>query len=91
MTPNAETVLALLIVQIGGLLIWGATLTNRVRTLEKDIQPLKEVCLACARMEVKLEGLTNELTRLNGSISWMRDPAPTKVVRRDQDPRGHTP
>ena len=83
MTANFQTILFLLIAQIGGLLIWGATLTNRVRTLEKDIEPLVEVCLACARMEVKLECLTNELTRLNGSISWMRDPAPMKPAKRD--------
>jgi hypothetical protein len=64
--------------QAAGLLIWGAALTQRVRTLEHEIEPLKALDVRVARIEVRLEALLEQLKDLNASIRWMRpQPQPT--------------
>jgi hypothetical protein len=69
-------------VQVAGLLIWGASLTQRVRRLEEELAPLKRLPERFARIEVRLDGMAESLRDLNASIRWMREPvdaAPTKV------------
>ena len=60
--------------QAAGLLIWGASLTQRVRQLEADVEPLKLLPERFARIEVRLDGMYEQLKELNSSIRWMRDP-----------------
>jgi hypothetical protein len=62
-------------VQVAGLLIWGASLTQRVRQLEEELAPLKVLPERFARIEVRLDGLFEQLKDLNSSIRWMREPA----------------
>jgi hypothetical protein len=61
------------VVQAGGLLIWGASLTQRVRQLEVEIEPLKILPERFARIEARLDGMYEQLKDLNSSIRWMRD------------------
>lgn len=63
------------IFQIGALLVWGAVLTNRVRTLEREIEPLKSLAIQVARMDARLEVLVEQFRELNASVRWMRAPA----------------
>jgi hypothetical protein len=60
-------------VQLAGLLIWGASLTQRVRQLEAEIEPLKILPERFARIEARLDGMYEQLKDLNSSIRWMRD------------------
>jgi hypothetical protein len=61
--------------QFAGLLVWGATLSNRVKTIERDIEPLRLLGASVARVEARLEGLTEQLRDLNASIRWRRPPS----------------
>lgn len=63
------------LVQAAGVLIWGAGLTQRVRQLEAELEPLKVLPERFARIEVRLDGLFEQLKDLNSSIRWMREPA----------------
>lgn len=72
-----------LLVQAVGLVIWGARLTQRVKTLEAEVEPLKQLTLQIARMEVHLTGLLEQFKDMNASIRWIRQPA-------DYDPRDLT-
>jgi hypothetical protein len=62
------------------LLVWGAALTQRVRALERDVEPLKDLDVRVARIEARLEALLDQLRDLNASIRWMR--SPTEFARR---------
>jgi hypothetical protein len=77
-SPVAVALAALAVtafVQVAGLLIWGASLTQRVRQLEEELAPLKVLPERFARIEVRLDGLFEQLKDLNSSIRWMREPA----------------
>lgn len=63
------------LVQAASVLIWGAGLTQRVRQLEAELEPLKVLPERFARIEVRLDGLFEQLKDLNSSIRWMRDTA----------------
>jgi hypothetical protein len=63
------------LIQIAGLLIWGASLTQRVKRLEDEVTPLKALPERLGRVEEKLDGLVEQIKDLNASIRWMRDPA----------------
>ncbi|HZL00463.1 MAG TPA: hypothetical protein VFC47_11250 [Caulobacteraceae bacterium] len=80
---NAWVVLVAVAIQFAGLLIWGATLTNRVKQLEADMAPLRTLSTTVARIETRMDGLVEQLRDLNASIRWMRDPAPFAPKRRD--------
>ncbi len=58
--------------QFAALIIWGATLSSRVKTIERDIEPLRLLGASVARMEARLEGLLEQLRDLNASIRWGR-------------------
>lgn len=62
-------------VQALGLVIWGSRLTQRVKTLEDEVEPLKRLLVQVARLEVKQDGLLEQMKDLNASIRWMRQPA----------------
>ncbi len=70
------------LVQMGGLLIWGANLTARVKAIEEEIEPLKAMLQQVARMDARLEGLLEQFKDLNASIRWMRDPAADEGLAR---------
>jgi hypothetical protein len=74
------------IVQGFGLVIWGARLTQRVNTLEKEIEPLKQMPVQFARMEAKLDGLLEQFKDMNASMRWLRQPAEYDEIKR-QGPR----
>lgn len=61
-------------VQIAGLLIWGASLTQRVKTLEAEIEPLKALPERFARIEARLDGMFEQLRDLNANLRWLREP-----------------
>jgi cell division protein FtsB len=86
MSPALVTALAALaltaLVQIAALLIWGASLTQRVRRLEDEIRPLRALPEKLARLEVRLDALFEQMRDLNASIRWMREPAEHVVSRR---------
>jgi hypothetical protein len=58
--------------QFAGLLIWGATLSNRVKTIERDIEPLRSLAASVARLEARLEGLMEQLREISYSMRWGR-------------------
>jgi hypothetical protein len=58
--------------QFAAVIIWGATLSNRVKTIERDIEPLRLLGASVARMETRLEGLLEQFRDLNASIRWGR-------------------
>ncbi|HEY3697046.1 hypothetical protein [Phenylobacterium sp.] len=64
-----------LVIQAAGLLIWGARLAQRVKTLEAEVEPLKQLAIQFARMEVKLDGLLEQFKDMNASMRWLRAPA----------------
>jgi cell division protein FtsB len=86
MSPPIVTALAGLsltaFVQIAGLLIWGASLTQRVRRLEDEIRPLRALPEKLARLEVRLDALFEQMRELNASIRWMREPMELPSFRR---------
>jgi hypothetical protein len=63
------------IVQAVGLVIWGARLTQRVKTLEEEMEPLKGLLVQVARMAERQDMWIEQLKELNASIRWMRNPA----------------
>lgn len=63
------------LVQLAGLIVWGSRLTQRVRTLEAEIEPLKQLSLQVARLEVKQDGLLEQMKDMNASLRWLRAPA----------------
>ncbi len=63
------------LLQIGGLLIWGATLTHRVKAIEREIEPLKSLSHQVTRVETRLDALVDQFKDLNAAIRWRRDPA----------------
>ncbi len=69
--------------QLAGLLIWGATLANRVRQIEREIEPLKELAVAVARVEVRLDGLMDQFRDLNATLRWG---APSALPNPSQKP-----
>lgn len=68
----AACVTALL--QLGGLLIWGATLTHRVKAVEREIEPLKALSNQVTRVETRLDALVDQFKDLNAAIRWRREP-----------------
>jgi hypothetical protein len=56
--------------QFTGLLVWGATLGNRVKQIEREIEPLKGMAVAVARVEARLEGVLEQLRDLNATLRW---------------------
>jgi len=58
--------------QFAAVLVWGAALTQRVRALERDIEPLKALDVRVARIEARLETLVEQLRDLNAALRWMR-------------------
>lgn len=77
LTPSVAALGLVAVGQIAALLIWGAALTQRVRALERDIEPLKALDIRVARIEARLETLIEQLRDLNASVRWMR-PAPER-------------
>ena len=79
MTPAVLTSLAALalgaLVQTVWLVVWGARLTQRVVTLEKDIGPLKALATQVARIAERQDMWIEQLKDLNAAIRWMREPA----------------
>lgn len=79
MTPAVWVAVAALavtaLVQLGGLLIWGAGLTHRVKSLEEDIKALKALPVDVAKLQVTANAVMDQLRDLNASIRWMREPA----------------
>jgi hypothetical protein len=68
--------------QFAGLLVWGATLTHRVKAIERDIEPLKALSLQVTRIETRLETLIEQVKDLNAAVRWTRGPAPSQSPRR---------
>ena len=92
-TDIALPVLALAVTgvaQLGGLLIWGATLSHRVKTIEREIEPLKALAMQVTRVEARLEGLLEQFKDLNASIRWMREAAPDEAGWVKETGRGRT-
>jgi hypothetical protein len=58
--------------QLAGVLVWGAALNQRVRALERDVEPLKNLDVRVARIDARLEALLEQFKDLNASIRWMR-------------------
>lgn len=58
--------------QLGAALVWGAALNQRVRALERDIEPLKNLDVRVARIDARLEAMVEQLKDLNASIRWIR-------------------
>jgi hypothetical protein len=73
---SADLTVAMLVVsgvgQCAGLIIWGATLSHRVKTIERDMEPLRSLAASVARLEARLEGLMEQLRELSFSIRWAR-------------------
>jgi len=65
----------LVVVQALGLVIWGARLTQRVKTLEAEVEPLKQLAVQLAVMSTKLDGLLEQFKDMNASMRWLRQPA----------------
>lgn len=79
MTPSViVSILALaagVLAQTIWLVTWGAKLTQRVTTLEKEMGPLKALATQVARIAERQDMWIEQLRDLNASIRWMRDPA----------------
>jgi hypothetical protein len=69
-----------LAVQAGGLLIWGASLTQRVRRLEDEVKPLKLMPEKIAVVAERMDSLIEQFRDLNAAIRWMRDPVLDTVL-----------
>jgi hypothetical protein len=80
-TPDLVTTVGALALaalgQFAALLIWGAALTQRVRGLEREVEPLKDLGMRVARIDARLEALVEQLRDLNAAIRWMRQPSET--------------
>jgi hypothetical protein len=55
---------------------WAGILTARVRTLEKQIEPMLALVSGVATLEAELRGVQGELRLLNQSIGWLRQAGP---------------
>lgn len=66
--------IGVVVVQAVGLVIWGARLTQRVKTLEEEVEPLKQLSIQFARMEVKLDGLLDQFKDMRAAMRWMERP-----------------
>jgi hypothetical protein len=55
-------------------LIWGATLTHRVKAVEREIEPLKALSNQVTRVETRLDALVDQFKDLNAAIRWRREP-----------------
>lgn len=79
MTPAVFVSLAALTLGALGqtvwLVVWGAKLTQRVLTLEKEIGPLKDLATQVARIAERQDMWIEQLKDLNAAIRWMREPA----------------
>jgi hypothetical protein len=64
--------LATLGLQLAALLIWGATLSARVKALEEELAPFKTLSTQVARVEARLEGLVEQFRDLNAVLRWRR-------------------
>lgn len=62
------------------LIVWGARLTQRVVTLEKEVDPLKVLPVQITRIETRQDTWIEQLKDLNASIRWMREPADYPAV-----------
>lgn len=69
--------LAVVAIQAVWLIIWGARLSQRVLTLERDMEPLKGLPIQIAKIGERQDIWIEQLKDLNSSIRWMRDPAET--------------
>jgi hypothetical protein len=59
------------LIQAVGLVIWGARLTQRVKTLEQEMEPLRDMKIQVARMEVKIDNMGEQLKDLNAQLRWL--------------------
>lgn len=78
MTATTVPLLSLAVVvavQAVWLIIWGAKLTERVKTLERDVEPLKGLPLQLAKIGERQDIWIEQLKDLNSSIRWMREPS----------------
>jgi cell division protein FtsB len=80
-TPAIAALALSALVQVAAILIWGASLTQRVRRLEDEIRPLRALPEKLARLEVRLDALFEQMRDLNASLRWMRDPAERAPAR----------
>lgn len=69
-----QLLLAVAAVLLSGGVAWGGLLA-RVRSLEGEVAALSDMGERMARVETKLDGLTEQLRELNRSVQWMREPA----------------
>lgn len=67
-------------IQAAAVLIWGATLTQRVRRLEQEIIPLREMPEKMGRLEERLDSLIEQFRELNAAVRWMREPATETMI-----------
>lgn len=82
--------IGLVIVQAVGLVIWGARLTQRVKTLEEEVEPLKQLVVQFARVEVKQDAMNELLKDMNASLRWLQQPPayqPHDLTRQQVGPR----
>lgn len=70
------------VVQGLSVVIWGARLTQRVKALEEEIAPLTAMSIQVAKMEVKLDGLLEQVRDLNANLRWLRQPAEYETLQR---------
>lgn len=68
------------VVQAVGIIIWGATLTQRVVQLEEVVKPLQAMPEKVARIEERLDSLLDQFRELNAAVRWMRDPAAETMI-----------
>lgn len=95
MTPAAWAAvigtILLALVQAFGLVIWGARLTQRVNTLEEEVEPLKAMNIQVAKMEVKLDAMLEQFRDLNANLRWLRQPAEyDNISRQPANSRGQS-
>ena len=70
----AAALCATALVQLAALLIWGATLTHRVKAVEREIESLKALSTQVTRVETRLDVLVDQFKDLNAAIRWGREP-----------------
>ncbi|HEY5072071.1 MAG TPA: hypothetical protein VII63_08570 [Caulobacteraceae bacterium] len=60
--------------QVAGGLVWAATLTHRVKAIERDVEPVRSLSNQVTRVETRLETLIEQFKDLNAAVRWMREP-----------------
>jgi hypothetical protein len=60
------------VVQLIVVAFWAGILTARVRTLEKQMEPMLSLVSVVATLEAELRGVQSELRLLNQSFAWLR-------------------